>query len=565
MKKLFSIVLFTSFITLFAQQSIYFATPEKPIVEGKSYTQQIKIDSTLNFSKLDLQLEYNSDLISISGINFNKKIDPNTLQYIFKNNTINIHYKGESISLENTPTFFSLDVTPKKEAPKNNLFNLTGKIKSEQPYHFKKPQTAIKKAPLFSNDIIVFGLLMACLGFVFYTSTLNIAGWKKFYTIVPALLMCYLLPAILNSLNIISSDVSKLYTMAKNYLLPASLILLTLSIDIKGLINLGWRPIAMFLTGTLGIIIGGPLAILIVSVFWPDAVGGAGPDAVWRGLSTLAGSWIGGGANQAAMLEIYGYNQEKYGAMVLVDIVVANIWMAFLLFGIGKKDKIDRWLKADSSAIDELQEKVESYSASITQVATLKDLMIMGGIAFLAVAFSHYFAGVISSFLKANVAAISDPTSYVNSFGSKFFWMIVLATTIGLVMSLTSLRKFEGMGASKIGSVFIYILVATIGMKMDILAIFQKENLGLFIVGLIWMAIHVALLVFVAKLIRAPYFFLAVGSKANVGGAASAPVVAAAFSPSLAPVGVILAVFGYALGTFGAMLCTILMQMASNS
>ncbi len=564
MNNLLPLFLFINFLSLSAQQSVYFATPEKPIVKGEKYTQKIKIDSALHFTELHLKLEYNADLASISGIRFNEKIDQNSLQYTFQDNHINILYLGDLIALENTPTFFSLEVTPKKEMVKSVVFNLSGTIKSQQDYIFKKPVTTIKKAPFFTNDVIVFGLLMLCLAFVFYTSSLSHSGWKKFYTIAPALLMCYLLPAILNSLNIISSNVSNLYTMAKNYLLPASLILLTLSIDIKGLVNLGWRPIAMFLTGTLGIIIGGPLAILIVSAFWPEAVGGAGPDAVWRGLSTLAGSWIGGGANQAAMLEIYGYNQEKYGAMVLVDIVVANIWMAFLLFGIGKKKKIDKWLKADSSAIDELQQKVENYSASITQVATLKDLMIMGGIAFLSVAFSHYFAEVIASFLKKNVEAISDPTSYVNSFGSTFFWMIVLATAIGLIMSLSPLRKFEGMGASKIGSVFIYILVATIGMKMDILAIFQKENLGLFIVGIIWMILHVALLFFVAKLIRAPYFFLAVGSKANVGGAASAPVVAAAFSPSLAPVGVILAVFGYALGTFGAMLCTILMQLASS-
>ncbi|MFV0530173.1 MAG: DUF819 domain-containing protein [Flavobacteriales bacterium] len=564
MKKLFSIFLLTHFLILSAQQSIYFSTPEKPIVSGEKYTQKIKIDSMLYFTELNLQLEYKSDFVTISGFHFNKKINKNTLRYTFQNNRINIQYQGDLVSLEDTPVLFSLDVIPKKEIKKSTIFNLSGTIQSKQDYQFKESKITIKKVPLFTDDVIVFGLLMLCLAFVFYTSSLNSPAWKKFYTLAPALLMCYLLPAVLNSLNIISSDVSKLYTMAKNYLLPASLILLTLSIDVKGLINLGWRPVAMFLTGTLGIIIGGPLSILIVSIFWPDAVGGIGYDAVWRGLSTLAGSWIGGGANQAAMLEIYGYNQEKYGAMVLVDIVVANIWMAFLLFGIGKKDRIDKWLKADSSAIDELQRKVENYSAGITKTATLKDLIIMGGIAFLSVAFSHYFADIISSFLKENSKAVSDPTSYVNSFGSKFFWMIVLTTVIGLVMSLTSLRKFEGVGASKIGSVFIYILVATIGMKMDIFAIFQKENLGLFLVGIIWMIIHVALLFFVAKLICAPYFFLAVGSKANVGGAASAPVVAAAFSPSLAPVGVILAVFGYALGTFGAMLCTILMQLASS-
>ena len=106
----------------------------------------------------------------------------------------------------------------------------------------------------------------------------------------------------------------------------------------------------MFFTGTIGIIIGGPIAVLIISLISPETVGGIGPDAVWRGLSTLAGSWIGGGANEAAMLEIYGYNQQLYGGMVFVDIVVANIWMSVILIGIGKSDKINGWLNADNSS-----------------------------------------------------------------------------------------------------------------------------------------------------------------------------------------------------------------------
>src|SRR5690606_41498401 len=110
--------------------------------------------------------------------------------------------------------------------------------------------------------------------------------------------------------------------------------------------------LVMFFTGTIGIVIGGPIAILIISSFSPETVGGAGFDATWRGLATLAGSWIGGGANQAAMLEIYEFNQERYGGMVLVDIVVANLWMALLLLGVGKTEKIDKWLKADTSAIE---------------------------------------------------------------------------------------------------------------------------------------------------------------------------------------------------------------------
>jgi uncharacterized membrane protein len=312
----------------------------------------------------------------------------------------------------------------------------------------------------------------------------------------------------------------------------------------------------MFLAGTVGVVIGGPLAILIMSYISPATVGGVGPDAVWRGLSTLAGSWIGGGANQAAMLEVFQYNPQKYGGMVLVDIVVANIWMAVLLLGVGKAARIDKWLKADSSAIDELKVKVETYTNSIVKVPTLNDLIIILGIGIGATSLAHFFSGMITNFFG------QYQWSYNTVLTSGFFWLVVIATSIGLALSFTKIRRYEGAGASKMGSVFIYVLVATIGMMMDVTQIF--ENPLLIVVGLIWMAIHVGLLVIVAKIIKAPFFFLAVGSKANIGGAASAPVVAAAFHPALAPVGVLLAVLGYALGTYGALLCATLMEIASK-
>ncbi|RBA29183.1 DUF819 family protein [Flavobacterium tibetense] len=432
----------------------------------------------------------------------------------------------------------------------------------------------MQTTPFFTDDTIVFGLLMLLLGFVFYTSSIKEGFWKKFYIIFPSLLMCYLLPSIFSSLNIISPEwkelgengelvtkKSNIYYVASRFLLPAALVLMTLSIDLKAMFKLGPKALIMFFTGTVGIILGGPIAILIVSIFSPETVGGAGPDAVWRGLTTLAGSWIGGGANQAAMLEIFKYNQEKYGAMVLVDIVVANIWMAVLLFGIGRKEKIDKWLKADNSAIEELKEKVSTYSAGVTRNPSLTDLMIILAIAFTAVGLSHWGSNSISSYLSANFDVVNDLTSFWSTFGDRFFWMVTIATFLGIAFSFTSLKQYEGAGASKIGSVFIYILVASIGMKMDLGSVLK--NPGLLVVGLIWMAFHVALLIGVAKIIRAPYFFLAVGSKANVGGAASAPIVASAFHPSLASVGVLLAVFGYVVGTYGALLAALLMEIAA--
>ena len=433
------------------------------------------------------------------------------------------------------------------------------------------------EAPLFTNDAIVFGILMIALGFVFYTESQTSGFWHKFYKIVPGLFMAYFIPAIFTTLGVISPEwettnaagevvknKSQLYYVSSRFLLPAALVLMTLSIDLKAIFNLGSKALIMFFTGTIGIVIGGPIAILLISTVSPETVGGADFDAVWRGLSTLAGSWIGGGANQTAMLEIYKYNPAKYGGMVFVDIVVANIWMAIILIGIGKKDKIDKWLKADTSAIEDLKERVSSFTQGVRRNPTLTDFIIMLAIAFGTVGFGHFAAGYLSEIFAAITAGMESQTwrNIFSFLGSGFFWLISISTIVAILLSFTKAKNYEGAGASKIGSIFIYVLVATIGMKMDLTLIF--DNVGLIAIGLVWMAIHAGLLILVAKLIRAPYFFLAVGSQANVGGAASAPIVAQAFHPSLATVGVLLAVFGYAIGTVGAILCTILMEIASK-
>jgi uncharacterized membrane protein len=431
--------------------------------------------------------------------------------------------------------------------------------------------------PIFTNDAIVFGILMSSLGVVFYTESKTNGFWHRFYKIVPGLFMAYFIPAIFTTFGIISpewkainaageitSNSSELYYVASRFLLPAALVLMTLSIDLKAIFNLGSKALIMFFTGTIGIIIGGPIAILLISFFSPETVGGSDFDAVWRGLSTLAGSWIGGGANQTAMLEIYKYNPAKYGGMVIVDIVVANVWMAILLIGIGKKDSINKWLQADTNAIDELKNKVITFTKKVKRNPSLTDFMIMLAIAFGTVGFGHFSAKYLSQFFSEIVAAINSQTwrNVFSFLGSPFFWLISISTMVAIVLSYTKAKTYEGAGASKLGSIFIYILVATIGMKMDLNQAF--ENPGLMFIGFVWISIHALLLIIVAKIIKAPYFFLALGSQANVGGAASAPIVAQAFHPSLATVGVLLAVFGYAIGTVGAILCTILMELSAT-
>lgn len=410
---------------------------------------------------------------------------------------------------------------------------------------------------LFTNDAVIFGILMVMLALIFRTHASHRPFWSKFYTYIPMILLSYFLPSLLNTFGLVDPEKSRLYYVASRFLLPACLVFLTLSIDLKEIARLGPKALIMFFAATVGVIIGGPLSILIVSSFAPDIIGGIGPDAVWRGMATIAGSWIGGGANQAAMFEVFEPSAEIYSISITVDVIVAEIWMAILLLGIGKSASIDKKLKADNSSIKHLIAKMEDYSTSIAKIPTTTDLIVILGIGFGVTGFAHFCADVIAPYLDTNAP-------YLERFSltSGFFWIVVISTSFGIFLSFTPVRNYEGSGASKIGTIFIFILVATIGMKMDILAIFH--NPGFFLVGLIWMAIHVIVLLSVAKLIKAPFFFLAVGSKANIGGAASAPILAAAFHPSLAPVGVLLAVLGYALGTYGAWLCGILMQLAAG-
>ena len=406
---------------------------------------------------------------------------------------------------------------------------------------------------MITNDAVIFGILMTILGFVFYTSNIKSNFWKNFYTLFPVLLLCYFLPSLFKTLGIINSDNSNLYFVASRYLLPCSLVLLTLSVDLREILKLGPKAIIMFLTGTLGILIGGPISILFVKYVFPNLVDINILDLA-NGMTTIAGSWIGGGANQAAMMEVFNVDSNIFSKMVAVDIICANVWLAILLIGVNKNKFLDRnILKANSSSIEDIKKRIENYNLSISKIPELKDLILILSVGFAVTGISHFFGEVISEYIKINF-------SYLEKFSltSNFFWLIIFSTSLGVFLSFTKLRKLEGAGSSKVGSVFIYILVATIGLKMDLLSIFQ--NPGLFLIGFIWIGIHIILLIVVAKIIRAPFFFVAVGSQANIGGAASAPVVASAFHPSLAAVGVLLAVLGYAVGTYAAYICGIIMQ-----
>lgn len=408
-----------------------------------------------------------------------------------------------------------------------------------------------ESSALITNDAVVLGLLAVTLGLVFWTASRPSGFWQRFYTYVPALLMCYLLPSIYNSIGLIDGNASGLYPMARDYLLPSSLVLLCIAIDLGAVLRLGPKAVIMFLTGTAGVMLGAVVAFLAMGVIQPAAMEGD----TWRGMTTVAGSWIGGGANQAAMKEVFDVEATMFGQFIAVDVLVANLWMAILLFLAARASAFDRWVGADTTAIDDLKNRIEQYQAQHSRIPTLSDLMVILAVGLGVTGLSHFLAEPLVGW----IASLPEEWRLQDySLTSGFFWLVVLATTFGVILSFTPARRLEGVGASRIGSAMLYVLVATIGMHMDLAALLDRP--WLFLLGLIWIAVHAGLLLVVAKLIRAPLFFLAVGSQANIGGAASAPIVASAFHPALAPVGVLLAVLGYALGTYCAYITGLMLQ-----
>jgi uncharacterized membrane protein len=403
----------------------------------------------------------------------------------------------------------------------------------------------IENPPLVEHPTGVLAVLLLVLALIFAIEQQAVG--KRLFGIVPKLVFCYFVPTLLTTIGVLPEE-NPLYDWVKAFLLPASLLLLILALDVPGIIRLGPRAVIMLLAGTLGVVIGGPIALLICrGALDPEIL----PD-VWKGMAALSGSWIGGGANMVALKEIAGASDDMFSMMVIVDVFVANIWLGVLLYTAGQQDRIDRWTGADTSAIQDLQRRIAEFQARTARMPSLTDLMIIAAFGFVGSWVSH----VAGEWLESLDSSSGEPLLSATT------WKFIFITTVGVLLSFSPARRLEGAGASKIGSVFLYLLVASIGAHANFAKIAEAPML--IVIGFVWMAVHVTVLLLVGWLIKAPIFFVAVGSQANIGGAASAPVVASAFHPTLAPVGVLLAVAGYVLGTYAGLLCMWMLRFVAE-
>ncbi len=380
---------------------------------------------------------------------------------------------------------------------------------------------------LVTEPTQVAALLAAVLAAVFALS--RVEAFKKVFEIVPPVLWAYFVPMLLTTFGV-TPEANAAYDWFGYVLLPLALFLLMLTIDLRAIASLGRMAIIMLLVGTFGIVIGGPIAFVAVGQFIGD------PEA-WKGLAALSGSWIGGTANMVAIQESVGL--DDLGPIIVVDTVVGYGWMAILLFLSGYQKQFNNWVGADTSAMDRVDETLKQLDQT-RRPTTLATAGIIIGLGF--------GAAVLSRVVGSSMPTIGDPT--IISGGT---WAVLIAVTVGLILSFTPMRKLEADGASRIGYVALYLLLTGIGAQGNLMAVLDAPLYLL--TGVVWLSVHIALLFGAAKLLKAPLFFVATGSMANVGGAASAPIVAGVYHPAMAPVGLLMAVAGYVLGIYAALGC----------
>lgn len=401
--------------------------------------------------------------------------------------------------------------------------------------HIQSPfPTAPMRTYLENDPVALFAVLSGILALVFYLSRLR--QMERVFKALPPVLWAYFVPMLLTTAGLIPSA-SPLYDVLSRYILLFALFLLMVSVDVPAIARLGPRALLMMVAGTIGIVLGAPIAYAVFKGFLPENA--------WMGLAALSGSWIGGTANMLAVIEGLNVPADLVGPIIVVDTVVGYGWMGLLISLAVFEKRFDAWSKADTSVLAELQKRAQAQEQT-RRPLQLADAALIFGITVVAVVGARAVAGFMPT--------IGDPVTIITS-GT---WAILLVVTAGLALSFTPVRRVDDAGASAIGYYALYLLLASIGAKADLAAVLDAP--AYLLTGVLWLSIHIAVLILVAKLFKAPLFLVSIASMANVGGPASTPVVAGVYHPALPPVGLLLAIAGYILGIYASLVAATLLS-----
>jgi uncharacterized membrane protein len=396
----------------------------------------------------------------------------------------------------------------------------------------------VPEIAVFSSPGGVLAILCAVAAFWFLVEQQT--QWR-FFNYVPPLIFIYVTPVFLNNLNVIPAT-SVVYSGLSSYALPVFIVLMLIKVDVPAAIRVMGKGVLVMLMGTIGVMVGAVVSYSIVH-------GWLAEDA-WKGFGSLAGSWIGGTGNMAATSEMLGTPPDQFGLAVLADNVIYIVWLPILLGSKNFAEQFNRWAKVPADRL-KMMDDAAAVVVERERTPQMRDYIYMGAIAIGVTWIASALAAELFSAMMASYPALEIVLS-------ESTWRILLITTIALALSTTPVARLPN--ATAIGTALIYLFVAGMGARATIEGFGQAPA---FLLGaFIWIFIHGAFCLLGAKIFRVDVHSVAIASAANIGAAASAPIVAAFHRPSLVPVSVLMALIGYALGNYLAPLTAHLARLA---
>lgn len=389
---------------------------------------------------------------------------------------------------------------------------------------------------MITNGFIYIATLVFVAAILIYLPILlKGQGAQKIFSFAPPIVLIYLGLMLLCTLGVWDLEAtSATYTALKNPILYAMLFIMLLRCDITKIIKLGPKMLIGFFAATISIGLGFVISYGIMHEF----LGGG----AWKALGALCGSWMGGGGNMLAIQAALNVNESTMAYALVVDSICATIYIMFLLWSISFKKPFNRWAKADTRAIDEVGELLSKEAEKNTAPLIWQNIILLLGVGLIVSAISQEIGVILS-----DAFSIFDKTT----------WTVLVVTLLGIVLAPTPLGKIKG--TEEVSNVLLYIVITLIASRADLRSV-TNAPVWLF-TGFMILLIHVLLMLLLAKLLRLDIFTCAVASLANIGGTATAPVLAGAYSSALVPVGIIMALLGYVVGTGGGLIVANIMSI----
>lgn len=350
---------------------------------------------------------------------------------------------------------------------------------------------------------------------------------NRLFEYLPAIVILYFTVMLLSTFGLWqkSESVTATYKALKGNLLPAMIFLMLLTADMRHILKLGKKMLLTFLLASTSIALG---FIGMFALFHHSFAPGA-----WKPFAALSGSWMGGTGNMVAIQGALNLPDSDMGYALLIDSVDYAIWVMLLLALVPFAQKFNLWTGADTSVIDEVGAKLAQNETARSPM-NFASLFLLLALSLAVSALSQYAGGLLPS-----SAYLSHTT-----------WTVIIATLAGILFAMTPIAKLGG--SSELGTMMLYLIVALIASRANF---GELTEAPLYIVaGFVILLIHALIMLIFAKRFKLDLFSIGVASLANIGGVASAPILASAYSRALIPIGVLMAMLGYILGTFGGLL-----------